>query len=67
MAPITHTPTGQSQLRPTHRHEPPPRGRSQTGVDVTFDGGEWANPCAVLDYAAEGIYLITDTGSYFGL
>lgn len=39
----------------------------KTGVDVTFDGGDWSNPYAVLDYAAEGIYLITDTGSYFGL
>jgi len=38
-----------------------------TGVDVTFDGGDWSNPYAVLDYAAEGIYLITDTGVYTGL
>ena len=54
--------------------QPDPQARAtlhvvavKTGVDVTFDGGEWANPYAVLDYAAEGLYLITDTGSYFGL
>lgn len=39
----------------------------KTGVDVTFDGGDWSNPYAVLDFAAEGIYLITDTGVYTGL
>ena len=39
----------------------------KTGADAAFDGGDWSNPYAVLDYAAEGIYLITDTGSYFGL
>jgi hypothetical protein len=31
----------------------------KTGVDVTFDDGEWAAPYQVLDYAAEGIYLTT--------
>jgi hypothetical protein len=39
----------------------------KTGVDVAFDGGDWSNPYAVLDYSAEGIYLITDTGTYVGL
>jgi hypothetical protein len=39
----------------------------KTGVDVSFDGGDWSNPYAVLDYAAEGIYLITDTGVYTGI
>jgi hypothetical protein len=54
--------------------QPDPQARAnlhvvavKTGVDVTFDGGDWSNPYAVLDYAAEGIYLITDTGTYVGL
>ena len=54
--------------------QPDPQARAslhvvsvKTGVDVTFDGGDWSNPFAVLDYAAEGIYLITDTGTYVGL
>ena len=54
--------------------QPDPQARAtihvvsvKTGVDVTFDGGDWSNPYAVLDYATEGIYLITDTGPYFGL
>jgi hypothetical protein len=31
----------------------------KTGVDMAFDGGDWSVPYAVLDYAAEGIYLTT--------
>jgi len=39
----------------------------ETGVEVAFDDGAWSNPYVVLDYAAEGIYLITTFGAYFGL
>ena len=39
----------------------------KTGVELTFDDGAWANPYALLDYAAEGIYLFTTFGAYIGL
>jgi hypothetical protein len=39
----------------------------KTGADSAFDGGDWTAPYVVLDYAAEGIYLITDYGVYVGL
>ena len=38
-----------------------------TGVDLAFDGGDWSAPFVVLDYAAEGIYLITTAGVNVGL
>ncbi len=39
----------------------------KTGVELAFDDGPWSNPYVVLDYAAQGIYLITIFGAYFGL
>jgi hypothetical protein len=39
----------------------------KTEVELAFDDGPWSNPYVVLDYAAEGIYLITTFGAYFGL
>ncbi|HEY1419107.1 MAG TPA: hypothetical protein VGG90_00170 [Candidatus Dormibacteraeota bacterium] len=39
----------------------------ETGVDLAFDGGDWSAPYVVLDYSAEGIYLITTAGVYAGL
>jgi hypothetical protein len=38
-----------------------------TGIELAFDDGPWSNPYVVLDYAPEGIYLITTFGAYFGL
>ena len=37
------------------------------GGDLAFDGGDWSAPYVVLDYAAEGIYLITTAGVNVGL
>jgi hypothetical protein len=39
----------------------------KSGADSAFDGGDWTARYVVLDYAAEGIYLITDYGAYVGL
>lgn len=38
----------------------------KTGVELTFDDGEWSSPYVALDYATEGIYLTT-TGVGYGL
>ena len=39
----------------------------KTGAEQSFDDGPWADPYEILDFAAEGIYLITTTGRYIGL
>src|SRR5260370_30134162 len=39
----------------------------KAGVELAFDDGPWSNPYVVLDYATQGIYLITTFGAYFGL
>jgi hypothetical protein len=39
----------------------------KTGIDVAFDDGAWSLPYVILDYATEGIYLITEYGAYIGL
>jgi hypothetical protein len=36
----------------------------KTGVELTFDDGEWSSPYVVLDYATEGIYLTTTLVGY---
>ena len=48
----------------TYQQNPPSRATLhvvtvKTGVDLAFDGGYWLAPYSVLDYAAEGIYLIS--------
>ena len=51
--------------RPAFDGKNPPTGATlhvvavETGVELAFDGGYWLAPYIVLDYAAEGIYLIT--------
>jgi hypothetical protein len=39
----------------------------KTGVERAFDDGAWSAPYEILDYAAEGIYLIRTYGVYVGL
>ena len=56
----------------TDQQNPPARATLhviavKTGVELAFDDGPWSNPYVVLDYAAQGIYLITTFGAYFGL
>ena len=38
-----------------------------TGVELSFDDGPWAAPYEILDYASEGIYLVTPFGGSNGL
>lgn len=39
----------------------------KSGAELVFDGGDWASPYEVLDYAAEGIYLVITGGAGNGL